>query len=166
MNDNWSYVGEYHTERGRSDRLVAVYRTRPHPDHGHEDQLSRRGGWVPTSFLWRARMGREDNDYRDLTPAEAEKLVADKQREGEQILARSVHTLVRGFTAGGFADAAEQIRAAYADLRAGTAPAAGLHDLLHPEVIPANSAYPDDTDARLDFNRAWGMAQQLTRPAS
>lgn len=163
MSDSWSYIGEYHTERGLPDRLDAVYRTRAHPDGYPEDYVFTGAEWKSTSALSIARGGRADNDFRALTPADAEKLIAEERQEHNQTLARAVHVLVRALEDHDRLEIADKVRAIYTAVRAGTAPRGDLHALF-PEIVLGDLAYPDDADARYRFRDAYFQALQMTQP--
>lgn len=163
MSENWDYVGEYCTERGRPDRFRGVFRTRTHPDGYPEDYVFTGTEWKPTSALSIARGGRADNDFRDLTPAEAEQFIADKRQRLEQALARAVHVLLRALEDHDRPEVAERVRATYAAVRAGTAPRTDLHALF-PEIALDDDAYVDDKEARIRFGNAYYQALQMTQP--
>lgn len=160
----WNYVGEFNTDFDKPERLLALYRTGPHPRSRHDDQILGPFAWHETNWLSRARVGRVDDDFRDLPPDEAHRLIAEMRARWEQNLARAVDTVIRGFTDSGFPDAAERARSVYADLRWGTAQPGALYDLFGTNELPKTQAYPDDSDAYAAFQNAWDLIRRITQP--
>lgn len=161
---HWTYVGEYNTDRDKPARLVALFRTGPHPRYEHDDQILTPFGWWVTDRLSHGRRGRSYNDFIDLDPGEARRIIDSKRSEWEQNLARSVHIVVQAFVRSGFPDAAECVRSAYSDLRLGVKPASSLHELLGTDALPKTSVHPEDIDAYADFEEAWDLVEQMTQP--